>query len=271
MAVPVARRRSISAWCLIVFGTGLLKPNVSVIVGQLYAPDDIRRDAGFSIFYMGINLGAFIAPLVCGYLGQRVNWHVGLRRRRRRHDARPDPVRARRASISATPACTRRRPSRRRRRAPAPADAAAGAASSSRCIVLSASAMYTGADADHRDGRSPTPPATCSSPSSSSSSAGCSSRGDWTPDERKRLYVDRRAVPRRGALLVGVRAGRIDAEPVRRSRHAQRRSSAGPSRAAGSSRSTRSSSSRSRRSSRGSGCGSARQRAVEPGEVRASA
>ena len=63
---------------LIVVGTGLLKGNVSVIVGQLYGPADYRRDAGFSIFYMGINLGAFIAPLICGYLGQRVNWHAGF-------------------------------------------------------------------------------------------------------------------------------------------------------------------------------------------------
>src|SRR5215207_6093320 len=63
---------------LIVIGTGLLKGNVSVIVGRLYGKDDIRRDAGFSIFYMGINLGAFIAPLVCGYLGQRVSWHIGF-------------------------------------------------------------------------------------------------------------------------------------------------------------------------------------------------
>jgi proton-dependent oligopeptide transporter, POT family len=63
---------------LIVIGTGLLKGNVSVIVGRLYAPADIRRDAGFSIFYMGINLGAFISPLICGYLGQRVDWHVGF-------------------------------------------------------------------------------------------------------------------------------------------------------------------------------------------------
>lgn len=63
---------------LIVIGTGLLKGNVSVIVGQLYTPEDQRRDAGFSIFYMGINLGAFLAPLVCGYLGQRVSWHVGF-------------------------------------------------------------------------------------------------------------------------------------------------------------------------------------------------
>ncbi len=62
----------------IVCGTGLLKPNVSGIVGTLYAKDDVRRDAGFSVFYMGINLGAFIAPLICGPLGQKVNWHYGF-------------------------------------------------------------------------------------------------------------------------------------------------------------------------------------------------
>ena len=62
----------------IVAGTGLLKGNVSVIVGALYPPGDTRRDAGFSIFYMGINLGAFVSPLICGYLGQRVNWHAGF-------------------------------------------------------------------------------------------------------------------------------------------------------------------------------------------------
>jgi POT family proton-dependent oligopeptide transporter len=63
---------------LIVLGTGLLKPNVSAMVGALYADDDTRRDAGFSIFYMGINLGATIAPLICGYLGQNVDWHWGF-------------------------------------------------------------------------------------------------------------------------------------------------------------------------------------------------
>jgi len=62
----------------IVIGTGLLKPNVSGIVGTLYTKEDVRRDAGFSIFYMGINLGAFIAPLICGPLGQRINWHYGF-------------------------------------------------------------------------------------------------------------------------------------------------------------------------------------------------
>jgi amino acid/peptide transporter (Peptide:H+ symporter), bacterial len=64
--------------CLIVLGTGLLKPNISVIVGQLYGPADTRRDAGFSIFYMGINLGAFLSPLACGYVGQKINWHWGF-------------------------------------------------------------------------------------------------------------------------------------------------------------------------------------------------
>ena len=73
---------------LIILGTGLLKPNVSTIVGQLYREGDPRRDAGFSIYYMGINLGAFLAPLVCGYLAQGIhddfgvgnpkNWHWGF-------------------------------------------------------------------------------------------------------------------------------------------------------------------------------------------------
>jgi POT family proton-dependent oligopeptide transporter len=55
---------------LIIVGTGLLKPNISAMVGGLYGPDDPRRESGFSIFYMGINIGGFIAPLVCGYLAQ---------------------------------------------------------------------------------------------------------------------------------------------------------------------------------------------------------
>ena len=63
---------------LIVLGTGLLKPNVSTMVAELYPEGGSRRDAGFSIFYMGINLGAFVAPLVCGPLGQRINWHLGF-------------------------------------------------------------------------------------------------------------------------------------------------------------------------------------------------
>jgi proton-dependent oligopeptide transporter, POT family len=64
---------------LIIAGTGLLKPNIATLVGRLYRPDeDARRDAGFSIFYMGINVGAFLAPLVVGTLGQKVSWHLGF-------------------------------------------------------------------------------------------------------------------------------------------------------------------------------------------------
>ncbi len=63
---------------LIVMGTGLLKPNVSTMVGELYPEGGARRDAGFSIFYMGINLGAFLGPLVCGALGENVDWHLGF-------------------------------------------------------------------------------------------------------------------------------------------------------------------------------------------------
>lgn len=63
---------------LIALGTGLLKPNVSAIVGQLYSAEDERRDAGFSVFYMGINIGAFTAPLVCGWLRTNYSWHVGF-------------------------------------------------------------------------------------------------------------------------------------------------------------------------------------------------
>jgi POT family proton-dependent oligopeptide transporter len=67
-----------SGLVLVATGTGLLKPNVSTMVGDLYEEDDPRRDSGFSLFYMGINLGAFIAPLVYGYLGQKINWHYGF-------------------------------------------------------------------------------------------------------------------------------------------------------------------------------------------------
>src|SRR5580700_7079627 len=63
---------------LIVIGTGLLKPNISTLVGTLYTEQDVRRDAGFSIYYMGINIGALISPLVCGYLGENINWHYGF-------------------------------------------------------------------------------------------------------------------------------------------------------------------------------------------------
>src|SRR5216110_2400197 len=63
---------------LIVVGTGLLKPNVSTLVGSLYEQGDERRDAGFSIFYMGINVGALIGPLIAGKLAEAVDWHLGF-------------------------------------------------------------------------------------------------------------------------------------------------------------------------------------------------
>jgi POT family proton-dependent oligopeptide transporter len=65
---------------LVILGTGLLKPNVSTIVGSLYAPDDDRRDSGFTIFYMGINLGGLLGPFIVGGLGQSASfgWHWGF-------------------------------------------------------------------------------------------------------------------------------------------------------------------------------------------------
>ena len=64
---------------LVTLGTGLLKPNISTMVGALYTPEDERRDAGFSLYYMGINTGAFIAPLVCGWFAQSEQFRGMLR------------------------------------------------------------------------------------------------------------------------------------------------------------------------------------------------
>ena len=66
------------AIALIVIGVGYLKPNISTIVGKLYGEDDPRRDSGFTIFYMGINIGSFVATLVCGYLGEVYGWKYGF-------------------------------------------------------------------------------------------------------------------------------------------------------------------------------------------------
>ncbi|MBT2404540.1 MULTISPECIES: peptide MFS transporter [unclassified Streptomyces] len=64
---------------LIAAGSGVLKANISTMVGQLYKDkNDPRRDGGFTIFYMGINLGAFVAPLTIGWVGQEINWHIGF-------------------------------------------------------------------------------------------------------------------------------------------------------------------------------------------------
>ena len=66
------------ALTMLILGNGAFKPNISTQVGGLYAPGDRRRDRAYSIFYVGINLGAFLAPLVCGTLGEELGWHYGF-------------------------------------------------------------------------------------------------------------------------------------------------------------------------------------------------
>ena len=69
-----------AALALLIVGNGFFKPNISTMVGRLYSEGDDRRDSGFTIFYMGINIGAFLAPLACGYLGMSDDWgwHYGF-------------------------------------------------------------------------------------------------------------------------------------------------------------------------------------------------
>ncbi|SEA35017.1 peptide MFS transporter [Microbulbifer marinus] len=74
----VALKVFFMALALITVGVGFLKPNISTIVGQLYSKNDPRRDAGFTIFYMGINVGSFIATLLCGWLGETYGWGYGF-------------------------------------------------------------------------------------------------------------------------------------------------------------------------------------------------
>ncbi|MGT2957656.1 peptide ABC transporter permease [Streptococcus bovimastitidis] len=78
LATPFGKTALFVSIALIILGTGFLKPNVSEMVGSLYGEKDLRRDAGFSIFVFGINLGAFIAPALVGYLGQEINFHLGF-------------------------------------------------------------------------------------------------------------------------------------------------------------------------------------------------
>ena len=66
------------ALAFIVVGNGFFKPNISTFVGSLYKDGDRRKDSGFTIFYMGINIGAFVSPLLCGWLGQTYGWHYGF-------------------------------------------------------------------------------------------------------------------------------------------------------------------------------------------------
>ena len=78
LSAVLAKPAFFAGLVFIVLGTGLLKPNISAIVGELYPEGGSRRDAAFSIFYMGINIGALLAPLITGYLGERVGWHYGF-------------------------------------------------------------------------------------------------------------------------------------------------------------------------------------------------
>ncbi|MDR4887634.1 peptide MFS transporter [Fredinandcohnia sp. QZ13] len=78
LAIPGTISLFFISMVLIVLGTGLLKPNVSSVVGEIYSETDSRRDAGFSIFYMGINLGGFLAPLIVGEVGMKHNFHLGF-------------------------------------------------------------------------------------------------------------------------------------------------------------------------------------------------
>jgi POT family proton-dependent oligopeptide transporter len=73
-----SERLFLFALLALILGSGCFKPNISTQVGGLYAPGDPRRDRAYSIFYVGINLGAFLAPLVCGTLGEGVGWHYGF-------------------------------------------------------------------------------------------------------------------------------------------------------------------------------------------------
>lgn len=77
MAVPSTATFYLGLF-LIVCGTGLLKPNISTLVGGLYRQGDPRRDSGFTIFYMGINIGALLASIIVGYVGERIGWHYGF-------------------------------------------------------------------------------------------------------------------------------------------------------------------------------------------------
>jgi proton-dependent oligopeptide transporter, POT family len=78
LAVPGSFTMFIISMVLIVLGTGMLKPNVSTNVGEMYSETDERRDAGFTIFYMGINMGAFLAPLIVGTVSDKFNFHAGF-------------------------------------------------------------------------------------------------------------------------------------------------------------------------------------------------
>src|SRR5690606_38694385 len=63
---------------LMILGNGMFKPNISTMVGQLYPDNSAKKDGGYTIFYMGINAGAFLGMLLCGYIGEKIGWHLGF-------------------------------------------------------------------------------------------------------------------------------------------------------------------------------------------------
>ncbi len=221
---------------LIVIGTGLLKGNVSVIVGRLYSLEDARRDAGYSIFYMGINTGAFVAPLVCGYLGQRVDWHLGFAAAGVGMTIGLDSVHVRpQASRRGRPAPGRRRIARGVGAPEKPGGAVDRPRRSARSSS-SAIGAYTGII-----------PVT---PTQVADAAGYFLLGlivvffgwlffspGWTPRGTQAPVRHRRALPRRGAVLVASSSRRASTLNLFADRDTQqRRSSATSSRAAGTSR-----------------------------------
>lgn len=77
MAIPV-NESFFAGMGILIVGNGFFKPNISTVVGSLYAPEDPRRDSGFSFFYMGINIGGMLGGLLCGWIGQQYSWHLGF-------------------------------------------------------------------------------------------------------------------------------------------------------------------------------------------------
>jgi len=77
LAIPIEQTFFLGL-IFVVLGTGLLKGNISTIVGKLYKEDDSRRESGYTIFYMAINIGSTLGFLVCSYLGEKIGWHWGF-------------------------------------------------------------------------------------------------------------------------------------------------------------------------------------------------
>ena len=213
---------------LIAVGTGLLKPNVSVLVGKLYAPDDVRRDAGYSLYYMGINTGAFIAPLVCRLAGTehrlpgrarldglltRELLALGIRRGRGGHVLRSGAVpHGRQASAGGRPPSrTAERPGGSR---PRGAPGSTGGLGTVAVIVLGALLVATGAvtldpEAISRSFKWVLIGVTVGFFAWLLLAPGGPGRAQATGGRR-------RAVRGRDGVLGGLRAGRLDPQPVRR-------------------------------------------------------